>query len=162
MSEGKKNIKHQTVETVESTPDGEWSKTTTVQSTAFEAEPAYVKLYLADIGKLKGLNQSEGDLMKELVRNMGYNNMIPLYKPIKELIAKKIPMNYNTLEAAIKKLKEKGVLIPKARGIYIMDPNIFGRGKWKDIKKIRMTVDYHEDGTKSINAETSTQLGLNI
>jgi hypothetical protein len=41
-----------------------------------------------------------------------------------------------------------------------MSPDLFGRGTWNDIKKIRMVIDYNSDGTKSINTELSNQLGL--
>jgi hypothetical protein len=43
---------------------------------------------------------------------------------------------------------------------YIMDPNLFGRGSWNDVKKIRMVIEYNADGTKSINTEISKQLRL--
>ena len=55
---------------------------------------------------------------------MGYNNIVPSYKPVKQLIANKIGMQYNTLDKSIKELYNKGILIRKARGLYIMDPNL--------------------------------------
>jgi len=127
---------------------------------SFEKEPAYVKLYLNDIGRLKGLNNSEQKLINELVFNMGYNNVVPAYKPVKELIAERLGIKFNTVNEALKSLHKKGILIRKARGFYIMDPNLFGRGSWKDVKSIRMVIDYNSDGTKSINAEVSKQLNL--
>lgn len=139
---------------------GEITRQTRLEAGAFEQEPPFVKLYLADIARLNGLNKSEAKLVYELIHNMGYNNVVPGYKPVKEMIAAKIGMTYNTLEKALKELHKKGILIRKARGLYIMDPHIFGRGTWKDVQKIRMTIDYNGDGTKTINAEISKQLGL--
>lgn len=131
-----------------------------LEVSSFEKEPSYVKLYLQDIGRLSGLNNSEQNVINELVFNMGFNNVVPAYKPIKEMIAAKLNMPYNTLNQSIKNLHTKGILIRKARGFYIMDPNLFGRGSWKDISKIRMIIDYNADGTKSINTQVSKQLGL--
>lgn len=142
------------------TDSGEITKTVTQEVSMFEREPPYVKLYLQDIGRLNGLNNSEQKLVNELVFNMGFNNVVPGYKPVKEMIAEKLGMNYNTLDKSLKELHKKGILIRKARGLYIMDPNIFGRGSWRDVKKIRMVIDYNEDGTKSINAEVSSQLRI--
>ena len=139
---------------------GEITKTVTQEVSMFEKEPPYVKLYLQDIGRLNGLNNSEQKLVNELVFNMGFNNIVPSYKPVKEMIADKLGMKYNTLDKSIKELHRKGILIRKARGLYIMDPNIFGRGSWRDVKRIRMVIDYNEDGTKSINSEVSSQLRL--
>lgn len=142
------------------TETGEITKTVIQEVSVFEKEPPYVKLYLQDIGRLNGLNNSEQKLVNELVYNMGFNNIVPSYKPVKEMIAEKLGMNYNTLDKSIKELHKKGILIRKARGLYVMDPNIFGRGSWRDIKKIRMVITYNEDGTKSINSEISSQLRI--
>lgn len=139
---------------------GEVLKQVTTQMTMFEKEPPYVKLYLEDIGRLNGLNNSEQKLVNELIFNMGYNNVVPSYKPVKEMIAERLGISYNTVEKGIKALYQKGILIRKARGFYIMDPNIFGRGSWKDVKSIRMVIEYNADGTKTINTEISKQLNI--
>lgn len=140
--------------------DGEVVTSKVLETTQFDREPPYVKIYLADIGKLNGLNKSEQTLLNELVFNMGYNNIVPSYKPVKQMIAEKIGMPYNTLDKAIKELHKKGILIRKARGLYLMDPDIFGRGSWKDVQKIRMVVEYGADGRKFVNTEISKQLGI--
>lgn len=126
----------------------------------FEKEPPYVKLYLEDIGRLNGLSKSEQKLVNALVFNMGFNNVVPSYKPVKEMIAEKIGVSYNTVDKGIKTLFKKGILVRKARGFYIMDPQLFGRGSWNDVKKIRMIVDYNANGTKTINTEVSKDLDL--
>ncbi len=156
---GKKKVYVREVSQVE-TVHGEIVSSVRQQIGAFEKEPPYVKLYLEDIGRLNNLSGSEQKVLNELVLSMGYNNVVPSYKPVKEMIAAKIGMQYNTLDKAIKELNRKGILIRKARGLYIMDPNLFGRGQWKDVQKIRMIIEYGTDGTKKINTEISKQLGL--
>jgi len=146
--------------TIFETESGETVKQMATQLTMFEKEPPYVKLYLEDIGRLNGLTNSEQKLVNELVFNMGFNNVVPSYKPVKEMIANKLGMSYNTVDKGIKTLYKKGILIRKARGFYIMDPQLFGRGSWNDVKKIRMIVDYNKDGTKTINTEVSKDLGI--
>lgn len=160
MKEGKKVVHLQTIETINTDENGVQINSVQQNVSSFEKEPAYVKVYLEDIGRLNGLNPSEQKLINELVFNMGYNNVVPSYKPIKQAIASKLGVSYNTVNEAIKSLHKKGILIRKARGFYIMDPNIFGRGSWKDVKKIRMTIEYDENGTKKINTEVSKQLAL--
>lgn len=157
---GNKIIHLQTVETTKTDEDGVISSQTQTNVSAFEKEPPYVKVYLEDIGRLNGLDPSEQKLINELVFNMGYNNVVPSYKPVKEMIAEKIGVSLSTVNRCIQSLYQKGVLIRKARGFYIMDPNLFGRGTWKDIKKIRVTIDYNEDGTKEINTQLAKQLDL--
>lgn len=160
MSKSKKNVFVREVNEIVDTESGEVVQTKRQEIAQFEKEPPYVKLYLNDIGRLKELNNSEQKLLNELVFNMGYNNVVPSYKPVKEMIANKLGMPYNTLDKCIKELYKKGVLIRKARGLYIMDPELFGKGSWQDVQKIRMVVEYLPDGTKRINTEVSKQLGL--
>lgn len=157
---GKKVTHVRTHTTIDSAGSGEILSNVSTEISQFEKEPPYVKLYLQDIGRLNGLNNSEQKVLNELVFNMGYNNIVPSYKPVKQLIANKIGMQYNTLDKSIKELYNKGILIRKARGLYIMDPNLFGRGTWNEVKKIRMVIEYQADGKKIINTTISKQLGL--
>ena len=158
--ENKKNVFVREVVEIANAETGEITMSKKQEVAMFKKEPPYVKLYLNDIGRLKGLNNSEQHLLNELVFNMGYNNVVPSYKPVKEMIAERLKMKYNTLDKCIKNLYKKGILIRKARGFYIVDPELFGRGSWTDVQKIRMTIDYNPDGTKTINTEVSKQLGL--
>jgi biotin operon repressor len=158
---GKKEKLHVREEvTISEENTGEVIKTARTEVAMFESEPAYVKLYLNDLCRMNGLNNSQQKILNALVKNMGYNNVLPSYKPVKEMIAESLGMPYNTLNEGIKELHKKGIIIRKARGFYIMDPNLFGRGSWNDVKKIRMVIEYNADGTKSINTEISKQLRL--
>jgi hypothetical protein len=158
---GKKSVQIREISKVE-TSTGEEIKNTKTEVTGWEQEPPYVKMYLHDIGRLKDLNNSEQKLMNEIVLNMGYRNIVPGYKAVKEMMCEKLNMKYETLDKGIKNLYKKGILIRKARGLYVVDPNLFGRGSWSDVKNLRMVIHYHEDGTKSINTEISKQLNLFI
>jgi hypothetical protein len=159
-TEGKKILHLQTIEQQKTDSDGVMTTEFQTNVSSFEKEPAYVKVYMEDIGRLNGLTPNEQKLINELVFNMGYNNIVPSYKPVKQEIARRLQCSLEAINKSVQGLYTKGVLIRKARGFYIMDPNLFGRGSWQDIKKIRMTIDYNEDGTKTINTTVSKQLGL--
>ena len=141
------------------TESGEVIRESKLEVAQFESEPPYVKLYLQDIGRLNGLTSTEQRLVYVLVHNMGWNNVVPAYKPIKEEIAKSLGVSYNTIEAAIKGLTRKGILIRRERGFYYMNPYLFGRGSWKDIKEIRLTIEYKEN-KRVLNTSISKQLDL--
>lgn len=125
-----------------------------------ETEPPYVKMYLEDISKIYGLPEKASRLLRVLVKNMSYTNIVAMYKPIKLMICKELNYSLNTVNAAVNDLVKQGVIIRVARGLYMVEPNLFGKGKWEDIKKIRMTVEYDERGRKSINTEVIKQLEL--
>lgn len=118
-----------------------------------DKEPDYVKLYLKDIVRLKGLPPATSNVLNALLQSMGYNNIIPAYSPIKKIICRDLNISIDTLNKAIDNLYKKDILIRLDRGIYMADPELFGRGAWGDIKEIRMMITYGSDGKKKISSE---------
>jgi hypothetical protein len=154
----KKSIHIQEVNTTIVDENGEMVNKTTKNVGMFEKEPPYVKTYISDIQRLVGLPSFVNDVLLELLHNMGYNNIVPMYMPIKQMICNKLNISINTLNKSIDELYKKGILIRAARGMYLMDPNAFGRGTWNEIKNIRMTIEYKEDGTRTIKTEFQNKI----
>lgn len=151
QTETKTIIDHQT---------GEILQTEHNQKSFVEKEPDYVKLYLQDIAKLNNLPPSSTALMNLIVKSMGYNNFFFAFKPLKEMFCEELNMTLGTLNKQIDKLKEAGVLlpIPKKRGCYLVDPNLFARGSWNDIKQLRLVIDYNIDGSRTLSSNAPAQL----
>ena len=128
---------------------------TEVSSKVFtvQREPDYVKLYVQDLSKLKGLTKGTNSILLSLVKRLPYNNELVLVASVKRAIMKETLMSMETVNKALKALVAKDVLIRKDRGLYLMNPNLFARGSWEDIKKIRLSIEYGEGETKSIKAE---------
>lgn len=131
----------------------------------FETEPHYTKVYhnfINDIGKLNDLNEGEMKVLYQCMQMMGYeSNMMCLIKGIKLVIAENCGIALKTVDKHIQNLTKKGLLIRStSRGMYMMNPNYFGKGSWKKNKELRLVIDYHQDGTRSINAEKATQLQI--
>ena len=53
----------------------------------------------------------------------------------------------NIIDQHITKLVKSGLLSRKDKGMYIANPNLFGKGKWQDIKAIRMQFEYNDNGS---------------
>jgi hypothetical protein len=119
-------------------------------------EPPYYKLYLEDIGKVVGLAPAERIVWDCLCSHMQFGNIVVLIKPIKEMIVKETGKKFETVRAAIKSLVAKGLLIPKERAVYMINPNYAARGKWQDIKALRLTIDYNTQG-RSISVTKITK-----
>lgn len=127
----------------------------------FDKEPDYVKLYLKDIVRLKELPPTSERLLMVIVKHMGYNNLFQAYKPLKLVICQQLGMSINTLNNQISNLRKAGILIPMdkyGRGLYLVDPNLFARGNWKDIKNLRLVIDYNPDGTKTLSSNAPEKL----
>lgn len=156
----KKTTTYESVDTVTNVETGEISIIKTHTQTILEREPEYVKLYLSDIMKLNELPKSTEKVMNCLLRSMSYKNIIPAYAPIKRMICSELDITMDTLNKAIDNLYKAGILIRIERGIYMADPNLFGKGEWKNIKNLRLVIEYKEDGTKKISGERINQLNL--
>ncbi len=115
-------------------------------------EPDYVKLYLSDIQLLSGLPKWTDRILHELLRLMNYKNQIVLNSSIKREIAEEFKIHIKTIDNALVMLVKQGVLIRKDKGLYIGNPLLFGKGEWKDIRELRLTIHYTKEG-RTITAE---------
>lgn len=153
-------VKTEKTTTIDSETGQIIEETNSVVSNLKEAEPPFIKLYIEDIGRLKELSPSTVLVLGSLVRNMSYSGLMFSIKPIKEMIMKDTGLSYPSVRNAFVQLANKNILIRKARAVYLIDPNLFARGSWKDIKKLRLVIDYHPNGTKTINSNMANQLQL--
>lgn len=109
-------------------------------------EPDYIKLYIKDLVKIHGLPTSINGVLFSLLQRMGYTNDISINAPLKRAIALEVNITEHGIKKAIEHLVKTGILIRKDRGFYMFNPYLFGRGKWNEIKAIRMTIDYNSLG----------------
>lgn len=121
-------------------------------------EPPYVKIYLEDIARLTGLPPTASKVLNVLIRNMSYNNMIPMLKPFKEVICSAIDIKMNTLEKVIGQLEEAGIIHRFARGLYFLDPNLFAKGTWENIQKLRLVIEYDQNGKRVLSSNAPEQM----
>ena len=116
---------------------------TTVQ---FSKEPGFVKLYFDCLGvyiKNDGLSASLNDMLLEVLHRASYaqdGQIVHLGAYDKEQICKATHKSMRRLEQAITTWVKNRVLIRVARGIYQVNPFIFGRGDWRDIANLRATL----------------------
>jgi hypothetical protein len=145
----KNNSKTTLFDSIERTVDSATGEVISDKKTTLskrQQEPDYVKIYLADIGKLKDLQPNQNELLYHFLQYLDYDNEITLVKNKKLLISEKTGISLSTIDNAITAFLNKGILLRKARSVYRANPYLFGRGKWEDISKIRMEVIYSENG----------------
>lgn len=162
----KKSMKKKVTKTVESSytdfDTGEIKSTLKTDTLLIDREPDYIKLYIQDVGKLNDIAGEQNNILLEFIRHMGYNNVIPAYKPIKQMIANKLDVSLHTVDKAVKTFKKKGLFISIARGMYMADPELFGKGKWSDIKNLRLVIEYAQDGSKKLKSSLPEQIQLKL
>ncbi|RYX87035.1 hypothetical protein EON73_02240 [bacterium] len=158
--ETRKKVVYEHVDTITDTLSGEILEIKRHTQAIVEKEPDYIKMYIADVTRLKDLPKNTDKVLHLLLKSMSYKNIIPAYAPIKRMICSELNIKMDTLNKAIDNLYKEGILIRIERGIYMADPHLFGKGEWKNIKNLRLIVEYKEDGTREISGERIEELKL--
>jgi len=132
-----------------------------------EAEPDFIKLYLNQIAQIQKLPPSAANVLFEIAKRMPYANdedqEIVLNSYIKQKIAQKLKISEQYVSDTITTLVKKQMLFrcsienPKTKkistrtGVYKINPVYIARGKWEDIKKLQLKIDFDIHG-KAINS----------
>lgn len=115
-------------------------------------EPAYVKLYLKDLMYLADMPKQYADLTMALLKRVSYAGdtdglCVTLVSRTKKTICEELGWkNVSSLDNALQKLLKGKILFRVDRGIFRMNPNLFGRGDWQDISRLRMEIGYDISG----------------
>lgn len=118
-----------------------------------DKEPEFVKLYLDDIMLLKGLPKSHTAILYSLLRHINYaddknGQVVIVTSFVKKEILMENPeiLSTQTIMNAISNLKKKGILEDVGRAAYRVNPRIIGKGEWRDIQNLRLSLFYDKMG----------------
>ncbi len=127
-----------------------------------EQEPSFIKLYLQDICKLNDIPKTGSKLLNELLKYTSYDNMILIPTYVKEKISTDLNMNIGTVSNSLSKLTKNGILKREGKGAYRLNPYMFGKGKWTDIKEIRAEWKYGKEGRILTNVEIENEIDKDL
>lgn len=125
---------------------------------AVSKEPPYIKVYIDDISRLVDLPKGMNRILFQLLKYIGYNNILVAYKPIKMMVAINLGISLAYVDKCILAFVKKGLLVRFQRGMYIADPCLFGRGSWGEIEELIMIIRYNKDGTKVLSSSMSVEM----
>lgn len=134
---------------------GEIDQQSKTQVFTFPKEPPYIKLYLEDIEKIYSLPNNSSGVIYELLKRLDYEGLIALNSTTKKMICDRTGYKLQSLNNYLGSLVKKGIFKKAGRGVFQPDPNLFGRGDWKSIYKMReawIKINYREDGTKDVSS----------
>jgi len=140
--ETKSTVQSQITTTVNN--DGEVLQEVDSKKFTKQVEPDFVKLYIQDILYLTKLPQGLNGLLMSLLKRMQYDNTLIIIKAIKENIAKELNLSFKTVEQYIGALLKNNILLKLTdeRSVYTVNPFYFGKGEWKNIKSLRIIIEY--------------------
>lgn len=121
-------------------------------------EPNYIKLYIDCLCDFKGISKSLNPILLGFVKRMSYagpdedfgGQILYLNAAFKRAVAAECGVTLKRVEQAITDFVKSGIFARVATATYQVNPELFGRGQWKDIKNIRATFDF---GAGTVEAE---------
>ena len=136
----------------------------TYSESVVQREPDYVKLYLESITKLNDVQGWTDPILHELLRLMNYGNEIVLNAAVKKRMALGLKISTRTIDNALSMLVKKNIIFRVDTGLYKGNPFLFGKGEWRDIRELRMTVVFDKEGqnisTEVIKGDLETHNAL--
>lgn len=112
-------------------------------------EPAHIKLYLDRLDRFDTGQLSINPILAELLKRASYagedataGGMIILLGGSEErIIAKRCGVSFGRVKTAVSGFVKKGYIRRLHNSVYQLNPSLFGRGSWKNIKNIRESFD---------------------
>ena len=120
----------------------------TSKTIRFETEPPYIKLYLDCLSRFKDMQVSFNPILVEFLKRASYaddldgGQIIFTNKGMKDIIAKNCNVSYKRVEQALTEFVKKDIFKRVALACYQVNPYLFGKGDWKNIKNIRATFNF--------------------
>ena len=110
-----------------------------IELTKLEAEPDYVKMYVADLSSLFGLKEGHGRILPFIAASVGYDGFISLAGGRKARIAMTAGCSVKSVNNAITEYVKAGILIRAGRAEYELNPHFFAKGEWRSIRERRLS-----------------------
>lgn len=151
-----KKVIRETVENLVDYNTGELTETKFTREINVSREPDYIKLYIADLIKLNDLPKSTSNILYSLLKNMTYDNEIIIIASLKRKISNELKISIETINKAVQSLNNNGIISRKDSGLYSVNPYLFGRGSWSNIREFRLKVTYNNNG-RFVSTEVDKQ-----
>ena len=137
--------------------DGNMTEHTNLKIVKVEQEPAYVKLYLRDLSRIQNLPGRPEHIIFQLILAMDYDGEITINKRLKKKIADNLGLSEGRVANVVSILLKKEIIKKIDRTTYMMNPDLFAKGSWRDITKLRskfeLVVSYDSDGKRKVTGK---------
>lgn len=139
----------------------------TVTHTEKTAEPHFIKLYLDHLAIFNGISLTVNPILANILNRTTYaddpngGQQVVLNRAVKKRIAEAVGCSESKVNNAITVFVQNNYLKRIDRGLYVVNPEYFGKGDWGNIQKLRASYDYTEhtiitEIEKSVDDEATT------
>ncbi|MDR1330258.1 MAG: replication/maintenance protein RepL [Oscillospiraceae bacterium] len=119
-------------------------------------EPPYIKLYLSGIEYMRDLPGSYYPVLMALLKRLpwaGHERTMVINAGVKRMVAKEAGCSVGLVNNAMTVFVKGKVLFRLERGVYAVNPFLFGKGEWIEVDKLRKEQSAFEAGGNSVMSE---------
>lgn len=143
-----KNIVYQEIHSVKDNATGEVVETHNRRLIKMERTPDFIMFFTEHIAFLENLSSLEKSVLFHILQHyVGIQNIIFISAATKQDISKALGVGISAIQKATKSLFDKKIIIKgivKESQVYL-NPYLFGKGNWENIRKMRQEIAYDFD-----------------
>lgn len=148
---------------------GEIIETKTEKRIKNSDEPHFIKLYLDFVLTISDLSKSLNPILMAFLKHMSYANreekdggqIIYIASSLKKDIANDLNISIDRINQSITQFVKSGIFKRLDRSKYQINPSMFGRGEWIDIKSIKGNFEFSNKNVKINNVKIEQDEELN-
>lgn len=110
------------------------------------SEPEFVKVYIRDLSRVKGLNATQHEIFNFMLLNMNYDNVVAYGSKTKEHFLKFHGIKSQTFNNNIASLISSGMIERISRGEFRVNKKYAAKVDWSKVQSIEWTSVYTKDG----------------
>lgn len=146
---------YESTSTVTDLRTGEAVQHTSTNVVRIAQEPAYVKMYVQDLGNLMELTGGQKTLLYALVSRIDFEGIISLNPSSRKRIAQSVQMTEGSFRNTLAGLCKKEIFRRVAPNEYEVNPHYFAKGEWRAVvqrrKDFELRIRYTADGQRKIS-----------
>jgi len=157
----KKNTKvtiYDEINTYHNRETGEIISTSKRSISRRENTPEFTMLFVQGLSILtkSNLTKTQAQVLFELLKyTLNNSNMLMINKDIKTVISKETHATFRTVDASVLALVKKEIIIKK-NNFFFLNPLIFGRGNFQNVKKLTQSLEIEYDFENETAIEKAT------
>jgi len=111
-------------------------------------EPDFVKLYIEDLCKIKGLSGTQYRIYLFMIDNMNWENLVSYGATAKTRFLKENELLNQSFNNNISQLISTGLIKRMGRGEFLVNKKYAVKTEWSKVQKIRWVTEYTGAGRK--------------
>ena len=111
-------------------------------------EPDFIKLYIEDLCKVKGLSGTQYRIFHFMIDNMNWDNEVSYGATTKDKFLIEQGLLNQSFNNNISKLIQSGLIERMGRGEFLVNKRYAVKAEWSKVQKIRWVTEYTKTGRK--------------